>query len=56
MSTQNFDDEDGLVYETIRVVVRKGFVVPFRQLVTSSGVKSREDATPIHVADVVCMT
>ena len=50
------DDEDGLVYETTRVVVQRGFIVACRRLVTSGDSKPREEATPIHVADVARMT
>jgi hypothetical protein len=35
VGTHHIDDEDGLVYETTRVVVRKGFIVAYRRLVTS---------------------
>ena len=35
VGTPHIDDEDGLVYHTTRVVVRKGFIVAFRRLVTS---------------------
>ena len=56
VGTHHIDDEDGLVYETTRVVVRKGFIVAYRRLVTSGERKPREEATPIHVADVVRMT
>ncbi len=56
VGTKHIDDEDGLVYETTRVVVRKGFIVAFRRLVTSAGAQPREEATPIHVADVARMT
>jgi hypothetical protein len=53
----NIDDEDGLVYEITRVVVRKGFIVAFRRLiVTFDGAQPREESTPIHVADVARMT
>ena len=33
-----------------------GFIVVYRQLVSTSEVKSREEAIPIHTADVACMT
>lgn len=56
VGTQHLDDEDGLVYETTRVLSRKGFVVAYRRVVTATGVKPREEATPIHVADVARMT
>jgi hypothetical protein len=56
VGTKHIDDEDGLVYQTTRVVVRKGFIVDFRRLVTSAGVQPREESTPIHVADVARMT
>jgi hypothetical protein len=53
---KHIDDEDGLVYETAHVVVRKGFIVAFLRQVTSAGVHPREEITPIHVADVARMT
>jgi hypothetical protein len=56
VGTHHIDDEDGLVYETTRVVTRKGFFVAFRRLVTSEETKPREEATPIHIADVARMT
>jgi hypothetical protein len=57
VGTKYIDDEDGLVYEITRVVVRKGFIVAFRRLVvTFDGAQPREESTPIHVADVDRMT
>jgi hypothetical protein len=56
VGTNHIDDEDGLVYETTRVVVRKGFIVAYRRLLTSGEQKPREEATPLHVADVARMT
>jgi hypothetical protein len=56
VGTKHIDDEDGLVYQTTRVVVRKGFIVAFRRLATSAGVQPREESTPIHIADVARMT
>jgi hypothetical protein len=56
VGTQHLDDEDGLLYETTRVVVQKGVIVAYRRLVTSAGVKPREETTPIHIADVARMT
>jgi hypothetical protein len=54
----HLDDEDGLVYQTTRVVVhRSGYIVAYRRLInTDSGACPREEKTPIHVADVVRMT
>ena len=52
VGSHHLDDEDGMVYETTRVAVRKGFIVAFRRLVTDSVLKPREEATPIHIADV----
>jgi hypothetical protein len=52
VGTHHLDDKDGLIYETTRVVARKGFIVAYRRLVTTTGVKPREEASPIHVADV----
>ena len=40
------------MYETIRVVVQREFIVAYRRLVTSVDNKSREEVTLIHVADV----
>jgi hypothetical protein len=47
--------EDGLLYRTTRVVVRKGLIVGFRALVTE-GKQMIEDKTPIHIADLQLMT
>jgi hypothetical protein len=44
VGTHHIDEEDGLVYETTRVVTRKGFIVAFRRLVTSEETKPREEA------------
>jgi hypothetical protein len=41
VGTYHIDDEDGLVYETTRVVVPKGFIVAYRRLV-ASGERSPE--------------
>ena len=56
VGTHHIDDEDGLVNETTRVVFRKGSIAAYRRLVTSSDTKPREEATPIHIADVACIT
>jgi hypothetical protein len=56
VGTPHIDDEDGLVYNTTRVVVRKGFIVAYRRLITPGEPQPREEATPIHVADVVRMS
>ena len=53
---QHINDEDGLVYVTTHVTVRKGYIVAYRQLVTTADSKPREESTPIHVADVARMT
>ena len=41
---------------TTRVTVRKGYIVAYRQLVTTADSKPREESTLIHVADVARMT
>ena len=56
VGTEHIDDEDGMVFQTTRVVVRKGLIVAFRRLVTSAGDQPREESTPIHMADVARMT
>ena len=38
------------------MVVQKGFIVAYRRLITAGDNKPREEATPIHVADVARMT
>jgi hypothetical protein len=38
------------------VVVRQGYIVAYRRLVTSTGAKPRKEYTPIQIADVVRMT
>lgn len=47
--------EEGLLYITTRVVIRRGLIVGFRALVTG-GRQQIEDKTPIHIADVQLMT
>jgi hypothetical protein len=47
--------EDGLLYKTTRVVVRKGLIVGYRSLITD-GKTMIEDKTPIHIADLQSMT
>ena len=47
--------DEGLLYKTTRVVVRRGLVVAYRSLVTA-GRQQVEDKTPIHIADVQTMT
>jgi hypothetical protein len=57
VGTSHLDDEDGLVYETTRVVVSRGYIVGYRKLMnTTDGARPREEKTPIHIADVVRMT
>ena len=41
VGTNHIDDEDGLVYETTRVVVQKGFIVAYRRLITAGDDKPR---------------
>jgi len=53
----HLDDEDGLVYETTRVVVSRGYIVGYRKLLNiTDGAQTREEKTPIHIADIVRMT
>ena len=47
--------EDGLLYKTTRVVVRRGLIVGFRSLITD-GKTMIENKTPIHIADLQSMT
>ena len=47
--------EEGLLYKTTRVVVRKGLIVGFRSLITE-GRTMIEDKTPVHIADLQSMT
>ena len=47
--------EDGLLFKTTRVVVRRGLIVGFRSLITN-GKTMIEDKVPIHIADVQLMT
>ena len=47
--------DDGLLFKTTRVVVRKGLIVGYRALVTA-GKTCMEEKTPIHVADLEEMT
>ena len=48
------DDENNLLYATTRVVVQKGDIVAYRGVYANNTV-SKEEARPIHVADVVKM-
>ena len=43
--------DEGLLFKTTRVVVRKGLIVGYRALVTA-GKTCMEEKTPIHVADL----
>ena len=47
--------DEGLLYNTTRVVVRRGLIVGFRVLVTA-GKQQIEDKTPIHIAVLQSMT
>ena len=40
--------DEGLLYKTTRVVVRRGLIIAYRFLVTA-GRQQVEDKTPIHV-------
>ena len=46
------DDEDQLLYTTTQVRTSKGFIVADRAPVLKNGVVGKEEARPIHVADV----
>jgi hypothetical protein len=52
---QHKDDEDGLLYETTRISVRKGMIVAYRRMVSES-VASSEEKQPIHVQDIANLT
>ena len=43
--------DEGLLYTTMRVVVRRGLIVGFRALITA-GRRQAEDKTPVYIADV----
>ena len=43
--------DEGLLYKTTRVVVRRGLIVGIRTLITA-GRQHLEDKTPVHIADV----
>ena len=47
--------DEGLLYNTTRVVVWRRLIVGFRALVTA-GRQQIEDKTPIHIADLQSMT
>jgi hypothetical protein len=55
VDTHHIDDEDQLLYQTKRVVERKGKIVAYRAAVTGTRILT-EEKTPIHVADVVKLT
>ena len=48
--------EDGLLYKTTRVVVRRGLIVGFRSLITNGKKMIEDNKVPIHIADVQLMT
>ena len=47
--------DEGLLYKTTRVVVRRGLIVGFRSLITAGKVQV-EDKTPIHIAYLQSLT
>ncbi len=47
--------DDGFLFKTTRVVVRKGLIVAFRALVTA-GKEQIEEKVPIHVRDIAELT
>ena len=47
--------DEGLLYKTTRVIVRRDLIVGFRSLITAGKVQV-EDKTPIHIADLQSMT
>ena len=47
--------DEGLLYKTTRVIVRRGIIVGFRALITA-GRQRVENKTPVHIADVQSMT
>jgi hypothetical protein len=55
IGTCHVDPEDSLLYETKRVIVRKGLIVAYRAQVTGKRFQP-EEKTSIHVKDVVMMT
>ena len=56
LGTRHKNDEDGLTHEVTRVAVsRKGWIVVYRSLVTASGMVSREEKVPVHIADIYRM-
>jgi hypothetical protein len=48
-------NDEGFLYKTTRVIVRKGLIVGYRALITS-GRQMVEEQVSIHVADIVLMT
>ena len=48
--------DEGLLYTTTRVVVRRGLNVDIRALLVTAGKQKIEDKTPIHIADLQSMT
>jgi hypothetical protein len=47
--------DEGFLYKTTRVIVRKGLIVGYRALITS-GRQMVEEQVSIHIADIVLMT
>lgn len=52
VGASHLDDNDGLVLETTREAVQKGFIVANRPQVISSNKKPREVVTPVHITEV----
>ena len=47
--------DEGLLYKSTRMVVRRGLIVGFRSLITAGKVQV-EDKTPIYIADLQSLT
>jgi len=56
IGTTHCDDEDGMLYQTTRVVEENGFIVVYRRNVSKNGRLALSEDGPIHVRDIVKLT
>ena len=46
VGTRNLDDKNGMVFETTRVINRRGYIVTYRRFVTAQGDRIRKREGP----------
>ena len=56
VGTTHKDDEDGMLYQTTRVLDENGFIVAYRRNIHKNGRLSIKEDGPIHVRDVEILT